>query len=48
MVLAGAKGHVAVMDVLRQTAVCEYNTGESTKAACFLHNMSFHAVAQKK
>jgi U3 small nucleolar RNA-associated protein 7 len=48
MVLAGHKGHVAVVDCLRKTLITEYYTRESTRDAVFLHNMSFHAVAQKK
>ena len=48
LLLACRKGHVALIDTLRQTLVTEHFTGESTRDVVFLHNMTFHAVAQKK
>ncbi|KAJ9533766.1 hypothetical protein QJQ45_026853 [Haematococcus lacustris] len=46
--LAGALGHLAVMDWQRQQLVCEVQVREATHDICFLHNETFFAAAQKK
>jgi hypothetical protein len=48
LILTGHKGHVAVMDTLRQKVLCEQHHNESVRAGVFLHNVSFYALAQKK
>ena len=48
MLLAGRKGHVAIVDVLRQSVLSEAYYNETVRDATFLHNVSLHAVAQKK
>ncbi|PSC71469.1 WD40 repeat [Micractinium conductrix] len=48
MLLAGRKGHLALMDWQRSRLVCEVQVRETTHDACFLHNEQFFAAAQKK
>ncbi|KAI7836421.1 hypothetical protein COHA_009721 [Chlorella ohadii] len=48
MLLAGRKGHLALMDWQRHRLVCEVQVKETTHDACFLHNEQFFAAAQKR
>jgi len=48
LLLAGAKGHLAVMDAQKKSLITELHVRETVRAACFLHNESLFAVAQKK
>ncbi|KAL7556629.1 hypothetical protein ACA910_014161 [Epithemia clementina (nom. ined.)] len=46
-VLYGEKGHVAYMDNHQRSLVKEFNVHERVRDACFLHNFTLTAVAQK-
>lgn len=46
--IAGARGHVSLMEWAKFKPLCELQVGEGIKDACFLHNHSMFAVAQKK
>lgn len=46
--LAGARGHLALMDWARARLVTELQVAETTRDAVFLHNETFFAAAQKK
>ena len=46
-VLYGEKGHVAFMDNHEQSLVKEFHVQERVRDACFLHNFTLTAVAQK-
>lgn len=46
--LAGHKGHLAVMDFRRLSALFEIQLGEEVRAVQFLHNEMFVAAAQRK
>lgn len=48
MLLAGSKGHVALIDCHTMRLRTELFLGESVHAATFLHNESMFAVAQRK
>ncbi|KAL4457883.1 hypothetical protein ABPG75_012748 [Micractinium tetrahymenae] len=48
MLLAGRKGHLALMDWQRSRLVCEVQVRETTHDVTFLHNEQFFAAAQKK
>jgi U3 small nucleolar RNA-associated protein 7 len=48
VLLAGRKGHLAVVDRPRLSMVCEVQVRETTRDACFLHNETMFAAAQKK
>lgn len=43
----GHKGHLAVMDCLRPALQAEWHVGERIRDACFLHNYTILAAAQK-
>lgn len=47
-VLAGASGHLALMDWPRYHLMCEVQVKETTHDTCILHNEQFFAAAQKK
>ncbi len=47
-VLAGARGHLAVVDWQAAQLVCEVQVRETTRDVTFLHNEVFFAAAQKK
>ena len=47
-VLAGGKGHMAVVDALRMSVVTEFHVREAVHAVSFLHNETLFAAAQKK
>jgi U3 small nucleolar RNA-associated protein 7 len=46
--IAGAKGHLALMDWSRMYTACEVQVRETTRDVCVLHNEQFFAAAQKK
>lgn len=46
--LAGAAGHLALMDWSRYHLMCEAQVKETTHDVCILHNEQFFAAAQKK
>jgi U3 small nucleolar RNA-associated protein 7 len=46
--LAGASGHLALMDWPRYHLMCETQVKETTHDVCILHNEQFFAAAQKK
>jgi len=48
LLLAGRKGHVATMDWRDGKLGCELQLNETVRAATWLHNNQFFAVAQKK
>lgn len=48
MLLAGRKGHLAMLDWQRAQITCELQVRETTHDALFLHNEQFFAAAQKK
>ncbi|EFN58765.1 hypothetical protein CHLNCDRAFT_29762 [Chlorella variabilis] len=48
MLLAGRKGHLALMDWQRTRLICEVQVKETTHDIKFLHNEQFFAAAQKK
>lgn len=48
LLLAGEKGHVSMMDWREKSLECEIQVGEKIRAACFLHNETMFAVAQRK
>lgn len=48
MLLAGRKGHLAMMDWQRSRLICEVQVRETTHDVTFLHNEQFFAAAQKK
>jgi len=48
LLLAGEKGHIAMMDWREKNLECEIQVGEKIRTACFLHNESMFAVAQRK
>ncbi len=48
LLLAGEKGHVAMMDWREKNLECEVQVGEKIRSACFLHNDTMFAVAQRK
>lgn len=48
MLMAGQKGHVAVMDCHRMTLGAEMQLQETVHDVCYLHNESLFAVAQHK
>jgi len=47
-VLAGRKGHLALLDWQRPRLFCEVQVRETCRDVTFLHNEQFFAVAQKK
>ena len=48
LLLAGRKGHLALLDWQRTRLVCEVQVKEATHAVRFLHNEQFFAAAQRK
>ena len=48
LLLAGEKGHIALMDWREKNLECEIQVGEKIRTACFLHNETMFAVAQRK
>jgi U3 small nucleolar RNA-associated protein 7 len=48
LALAGAKGHIALVDAYEQDLVTEFNVRETIRDIQWLHNESMFAVAQKK
>lgn len=48
LLLAGRRGHVAVMDWREGKLGCELQLGETVRDARWLHNNQFFAVSQKK
>lgn len=48
LLLAGERGHVVLIDWHKNKLMCEMNLGENVRHACFLHNETMFAVAQKK
>merc|ERR1711957_269524 len=48
LLLAGEKGHIAMMDWREKTLECEIQVNEKVRAACFLQNDQMFAVAQRK
>lgn len=48
LLFAGKRGHVATLDCLRTTVGTELQLQEDVHDACFLHNDTMFAVAQKK
>ena len=48
LLLAGARGHLAVVDAQRQQLLTEFHVHEAVRGACFLHNESLFAVSQRK
>lgn len=48
LLLASEKGHVALVDWHKNKLLCELELGENVRHACFLHNETMFAVAQKK
>lgn len=48
MLLAGEKGHLAMMSTRGPNLVTEFHVNETVRDACFLHNESLFAVSQKK
>lgn len=48
MLLGGSKGHIAVVDWNFTRLVSEFHVGETVRDACFLHNQTMFAVAQRK
>ena len=48
MLMAGKKGHLAMADLLRSDLVTEFHVKETVRDACFMHNESFFAAAQKQ
>lgn len=48
LLLAGEKGHLAMMDWRSKNLECEVQIGEKIRTACFLHNETMFAVAQRK
>ncbi len=48
MLLAGEKGHVALMDWKRKKLVCETHVKDTVHDACFLHNETWFALAQSR
>jgi U3 small nucleolar RNA-associated protein 7 len=48
LLLAGHRGHLAMLDWQQQLPLCEVQVKETTRDAGFLHNETFFAAAQKK
>lgn len=48
LLLAGAKGHLSLMNWSNFSLVSELHVKETVRDACFLHNETMYAVAQKK
>ena len=48
VLLTGMKGHVAVLDSLRSSALCEFHVHDEIHDATFLHNHTMIALAQRK
>jgi U3 small nucleolar RNA-associated protein 7 len=48
LALAGAKGHIALVDAYEQDLITEFNVRETIRDIHWLHNESMFAVAQKK
>lgn len=48
MMLAGEKGHIAMVDTQKQTIVSEINVKETIRDVHFLHSQAMYAVAQLK
>ena len=48
LLLAGRKGHLAMVDWKEKAPVCEFSAKERIRDACFLQNHNMFAVAQKK
>ena len=48
LLLAGEKGHVALMNWREKNLECEIQVGEKIRTACFLHNETMFAIAQRK
>eukprot|EP00268_Persea_americana_P027793 TRINITY_DN2706_c0_g1_i1.p1 TRINITY_DN2706_c0_g1~~TRINITY_DN2706_c0_g1_i1.p1 ORF type:complete len:546 (+),score=120.42 TRINITY_DN2706_c0_g1_i1:231-1868(+) len=48
MVVAGRKGHVAIIDMKTMGLIRELQVRETVRDVAFLHNLEFFAVAQKK
>jgi len=48
LLLAGAAGHLSVIDALRNSPKCEVHVKETVRDVTFLHDETMFAVAQKK
>ena len=48
LLLAGAKGHLSLLDVQKPSLETEFTVNETVRDACFLHNESLFAAAQRK
>jgi U3 small nucleolar RNA-associated protein 7 len=48
LLLAGEKGHIAMMDWREKNLECEIQVSEKIRTACFLNNDTMFAVAQRK
>jgi U3 small nucleolar RNA-associated protein 7 len=48
MLLAGEKGHIAMMSTRGPQLITEFHVNETVRDACFLHNESLFAVSQRK
>jgi U3 small nucleolar RNA-associated protein 7 len=48
LLLAGNKGHVAMMDWKSKRLVCEFHTKDRVLCSTFLHNETWFALAQSK
>ncbi|KAK1262561.1 hypothetical protein QJS04_geneDACA018382 [Acorus gramineus] len=48
MVVAGRKGHLAIMDMMKMALIKEFQVRETVRDVTFLHNEHFFAAAQKK
>jgi U3 small nucleolar RNA-associated protein 7 len=48
LLLSGEKGHISMMDWREKNLECEVQVGEKIRTACFLHNETMFAVAQRK
>ncbi|KAF5182753.1 Small nucleolar ribonucleoprotein complex subunit [Thalictrum thalictroides] len=48
MVVAGRKGHVALIDMMNMDLIKEFQVREAVRDVVFLHNELFFAAAQKK
>jgi len=48
LVMGGRKGHLSVIDALRNRPTCEVQVQETVRDVTFLHNQSMFAAVQKK
>ena len=48
LLLAGAKGHLSLLNVQKPSLETEVTVNETVRDACFLHNESLFAAAQRK